>query len=226
MSLVGERACYRTREIIQSLWKEMPHRTKDYIARPKANGYKSLHMAVEVSDNGMIRPLMEIQIRTTETDMLATGGTASHSLYMGDLIDPEEAKRLKAIMIAAAKLAALRLKDFPSTNHKGLEFAQRDEVFCLLDKNGDGEDDVREMMQLLDSNSDGSLSTDEFDLFQKQVEFMRNLEGRDVQYKTMLNDKFQIADNSGLIQDVQLVVHAYLQIMSISMTNVSDSGVR
>ncbi|XP_021291049.1 probable GTP diphosphokinase CRSH, chloroplastic isoform X2 [Herrania umbratica] len=217
MSQVGERACYRTREIIQSLWKEMPHRTKDYIARPKANGYKSLHMAVDVSDNGMSRPLMEIQIRTTEMDMLATAGTASHSLYKGGLTDPEEAKRLKAIMIAAAELAALRLKDFPSTNHKGLEFGQRDEVFRLLDKNGDGKisieelmevmeelgapgEDAREMMQLLDSNSDGSLSSDEFGLFQKQVEFMRNLEDRDVQYKTMLNDKLQVADNSGLIQ--------------------------
>ncbi|XVF38977.1 hypothetical protein REPUB_Repub20aG0149300 [Reevesia pubescens] len=217
MSQAGERACYRTREIIQSLWKEMPYRTKDYIARPKANGYKSLHMAVDVSENGMTRPLMEIQIRTTEMDMLATGGAASHSLYKGGLTDPEEAKRLKAIMIAAAELAALRLKDFPSTNHKGLEFGQRDEVFRLLDKNGDGKisieelmevmeelgasgEDARDMMQLLDSNSDGSLSTDEFDMFQKQVEFMHNLEDRDVQCKTMLNDKLRIADNSGLIQ--------------------------
>ncbi|TYH50681.1 hypothetical protein ES332_D10G222900v1 [Gossypium tomentosum] len=217
MSQVGERACYRTHEIVQSLWKEMPHRTKDYIARPKANGYKSLHMAVDVSDNGTPRPLMEIQIRTTEMDMLATGGTAAHSLYKGGLTDPEEAKRLKTIMIAAAELAALQLKDFPSTIHKGLEFGQGDEVFRLLDKNGDGKisieelmevmeelgasgEDAREMMQLLDSNSDGSLSTDEFDLFQKQVEFMRNLEDKDVKYKAMLNDKLQLADNSGLIQ--------------------------
>ncbi|OMO58592.1 Calcium-binding EF-hand [Corchorus olitorius] len=216
-SQIGERACYRTREIIQSLWKEVPHRTKDYIARPKANGYKSLHMAVDVCDHGMTRPLMEIQIRTTEMDKLATGGTASHSLYKAGLTNPEEAKRLKAIMIAAAELAALRLKDFPSMNHKGLEFGQRDEVFRLLDKNGDGKisieelmevmeelgapgEDAREMMQLLDSNSDGSLSSDEFDLFQQQVEFMRNLEDKDVQYKVMLNDKLQIADNSGLIQ--------------------------
>lgn len=29
---------------------------------------------------------------------------------------------------------------------------------------------------------------------------MRNLEERDVQYKTMMNDKLQLADNSGLIQ--------------------------
>ncbi|KAF8017680.1 hypothetical protein BT93_H2774 [Corymbia citriodora subsp. variegata] len=212
----GERACYRTQEIVQSLWKEMPHRTKDYISRPKRNGYQSLHMAVDVSENGRARPLMEIQIRTTEMDMLAAGGTASHSLYKSGLTDPEEAKRLKAIMLAAAELAALRLQDLPSANHKEMEIDRRDRVFRLLDKNGDGRisieelmevmeelgapgDDAREMMQLLDANSDGSLSSDEFEAFQKQVELMRSLEDRDDEYKAMLNEKLHLDDLAGLI---------------------------
>ncbi|KAI8002592.1 hypothetical protein LOK49_LG08G03440 [Camellia lanceoleosa] len=217
MSQVGEKACYRAHEIIRSLWKEMPNRSKDYIAQPKANGYKSLHVAVDVGDNGRTRPPMEIQIRTTEMDMLAAGGMASHSLYKGGLTDPEEAKRLKAIMMAAAELAAVRLRDLPSSIHKGIETDHRDRVFRLLDKNGDGKisieelmevmeelgaqgEDAREMMLLLDSNSDGSLSSDEFDMFQKQVELMRNLQDRDDQYKTLLNEKLQMADSSGFIQ--------------------------
>jgi len=102
------------------------------------------------------------------------------------LVVDSQAKRLKTIMLAAAELAALRLKDFPGTNHKEIEIDQRDRVFRLLDKNGDGKisieeltevmeelgapgEDAREMMQLLDSNNDGSLSCDEFHMFQEQV---------------------------------------------------------
>ncbi|KAI3902211.1 hypothetical protein MKW92_012393 [Papaver armeniacum] len=213
--VIGEKACYRTRELIQSLWREIPNRTKDYIAKPKANGYKSLHMAVDVSSNGRTRPTMEIQIRTAEMDIFADGGTASHSLYKGGLTDPDEAERLKAIMMAAAEFAALRLRDLPSTSHR--EIDQRNRVFRLLDKNGDGRisieelkevmeelgaggEDAEEMMQLLDANSDGSLSSDEFDLFQEQVDLMRNLEDKDNQYATLLGEKLQLTNNSGLIQ--------------------------
>ncbi|OIS96419.1 PREDICTED: probable GTP diphosphokinase CRSH, chloroplastic [Nicotiana attenuata] len=214
---IGEKACYRAREVVLSLWKEIPSRSKDYILRPKANGYKSLHMAVDTSERDRTRPLMEIQIRTAEMDILAAGGTASHALYKGGVTDPEEAKHLKAIMMAAAEFAALRLKDLPSGNPKGLETDKRGRVFRLLDKNGDGKlsidelmevmeelgapgDDAREMMQLLDSNSDGFLSSDEFDLFQDQIEFIRNIEDRDDQYQTLLNEKLQMANETGLIQ--------------------------
>lgn len=93
---------------------------------------------------------------------------------------------MKTIMLAAAEFAALRLRDLPSTNLKGIEMDQRNRVFRLLDKNGDGRisieeltevmeelgspgEDARELMLQLDSNSDGSLSSDEFDKFQKQV---------------------------------------------------------
>jgi (p)ppGpp synthase/HD superfamily hydrolase len=87
-----ERACRRTHEIIQAMWKEVAGRTKDYIARPKKNGYRSLHVAIDVTEPGAkkMRPLMEIQIRTEEMHRFAEGGEASHSLYKGGLTDPAE----------------------------------------------------------------------------------------------------------------------------------------
>lgn len=91
-SAIGDKACYRAREIIQSFWKDIPSRFKDYVMQPKVNGYKSLHMAVDISDNVRTRPLMEIQIRTAEMDMLAAGGTASHALYKGGLTNPKEVR--------------------------------------------------------------------------------------------------------------------------------------
>ncbi|CAN0921823.1 Probable GTP diphosphokinase CRSH, chloroplastic [Linum grandiflorum] len=213
---LSEKACYRTREIIRSLWKDIPDRTKDYIAKPKANGYQSLHMAVDVSDEKNARPMMEIQIRTVDMDRKAVGGAASHSLYKAGLTDAEEAKRLKTIMMAAAEFAALRLKDLPSAA-EGIEIEGRDRVFGLLDKNGDGRisieelmevmeelgapgKDAEEMMQLLDSNSDGSLNSDEFDSFQKQVELIRDLEQQDDSYKSKLKQKLEATEENGLIQ--------------------------
>ncbi|RVW55918.1 putative GTP diphosphokinase CRSH, chloroplastic [Vitis vinifera] len=209
---------------------------KDYIAKPKANGYKSLHMAVDVSEGGRTKPLMEIQIRTTEMDMMASGGTASHSLYKGGVTDPEEAKQLKAIMMAAAELAALRLKDLPSTNPKGTEINQRDRAFCLLDKNGDGRISIEELMEVnimsvtigiimkpkqCHSQPDYALNISEDNMCHHAlmtsrffygcgglvwcfgdcvVEIMRNLEDRDDQYRTMLNEKLHMAESNGQIQ--------------------------
>lgn len=94
-------------------------------------------------------------------------------------------------MMAAAELAAVRLRDLPSANQRGaLKINHGNRIFHLLDKNGDGRisieeltevmeelgaggEDAQELMQLLDSNSDGFLSSEEFDLFQGQVKFSK-----------------------------------------------------
>lgn len=87
-------------------------------------------------------------------------------------------------MLAAAELAALRLRDLPASDQRRGD--RKNRAFCLLDKNGDGrisieeltevmEDlgaggkDATELMHLLDANSDGSLSSEEFESFQRQV---------------------------------------------------------
>lgn len=69
--------CYAALSVVHTTWAQVPQEFDDYIARPKANGYRSLHTVV-LADDG--RPL-EVQIRTREMHRFAEYGLASHWRY-------------------------------------------------------------------------------------------------------------------------------------------------
>lgn len=69
-------ACYGVLSVIQNTYKAKPEAFEDYIAQPKANGYRSIHMVID--DHGQI---VEIQIRSRSMHEEAELGAASHWRY-------------------------------------------------------------------------------------------------------------------------------------------------
>lgn len=72
-----EEDCYQALEVVHKLWPQVTGRFKDYISRPKLNGYRSLHTVV-LSEG--VHPF-EVQIRTKEMHLQAEYGFAAHWRY-------------------------------------------------------------------------------------------------------------------------------------------------
>jgi len=73
-----EEECYTALKLIQEIYKVIPEKYRDYIDKPKTNGYRSLHTVILL---GSYELSVEIQIRTKEMHNIAENGEAAHSIY-------------------------------------------------------------------------------------------------------------------------------------------------
>lgn len=70
-------ACYAALSVVHGRWPALPAEFDDYIAKPKENGYRSIHTIVRDEEG---RPF-EVQIRTREMHRFAEYGVAAHWRY-------------------------------------------------------------------------------------------------------------------------------------------------
>lgn len=91
---------YSTLGLIHQVYAPVPKRFKDYVAVPKANGYRSLHTTVLGLGGEVYSEPTEVQIRTLQMHREAELGIASHWSYkMGTRVkaplDPKEQKKAR-----------------------------------------------------------------------------------------------------------------------------------
>jgi len=90
------KSCYTVLGIVHNVWQPVPREFDDYIARPKPNGYQSLHTVV-MNEGGTA---FEIQVRTQVMHQQAEYGLAAHwrykeGAYIGMATPPNSAKASK-----------------------------------------------------------------------------------------------------------------------------------
>lgn len=90
-----KKRCWDIYSVITDIYKLRPDRIRDWVSRPKSNGYQALHLTVMGPDGHWI----EIQIRSRRMDDIAEKGFAAHWKYKEGHIeeDTELDKWLKTI---------------------------------------------------------------------------------------------------------------------------------
>lgn len=129
--------CYQVLGIVHKLWRPLPDRFYDFIATPKANGYRSLHTTV-FGPGGKI---FEVQIRTRKMHEEAEFGVAAHWHYSENKTKESDAKVSKGFILSEKLNWVKQLNSWQKEISKSEEFLKSlkidvfsDRIFALTPK--------------------------------------------------------------------------------------------
>ena len=126
--------CYAVLGLVHALWVPIPSEFDDYIARPKPNGYRSLHTAVVGPDG----KTLEVQIRTRDMHAQAELGVAAHWRYKeGSAAGGAAMDKRIAWMRKLLEQAADAAKDGEASPLQGMDADLAEERVYALTPNGD-----------------------------------------------------------------------------------------
>jgi len=130
--------CYAALGIIHQAWPPLPGRIKDYIARPKPNGYRSLHTTVFCED----QRITEFQIRTQEMHEEAELGISAHWAYQQVRSNAQRLKRWTGVKSRKELLWVEQLRNWQKSFTDQDEFVQslkvdffKDRIFAITPQN-------------------------------------------------------------------------------------------
>ncbi|MEN9911857.1 MAG: hypothetical protein RI956_301 [Pseudomonadota bacterium] len=123
------RDCYTALGVVHDIYLPITKEFDDYIARPKPNGYKSLHTVI-IADDG--KPV-EVQIRTEAMHEFAEFGVAAHWRYKEGATNKPSVEEAK---IAWLRQLLAWKKDLSKTNSEhwqssSSESNNNQRIFCL-----------------------------------------------------------------------------------------------
>ncbi len=127
-------SCYQILSVLHKHFEPVENRVKDYIARPKPNGYQSIHTVVR---DPQLNLTFEFQIRTEEMHDYAEYGVAAHWAYKEDkkrdkeqFLDKENLKWISELV----DLGKEKMSEDEYLKHVKLDLFN-DRIFVLTPKN-------------------------------------------------------------------------------------------
>ena len=130
--------CYAALGIIHKAWSPLPGRIKDYMARPKPNGYRSIHTTVFCVGN----KITEFQIRTQKMHEEDEFGIAAHWAYQQIKSSKRHAENWAGVQNRKELLWVEQLRNWQEDFTTRKEFTEalkvdffKDRIFIITPKN-------------------------------------------------------------------------------------------